>query len=258
MSSPVQRPSDDAPRVVICEDDPPLRRVYEALIHGSGRYDLVGSTAYGDDAVRLLDTVKIDLLLLDLQLPDRSGLSVLAHRQRVQPRCETLIVTAFGDEASVLGAIEAGATGYVLKDESGPRVLELMDELLAGGSPITPSVARLMLRRLRPSTRAADTEGRRLGDSRADGNTWLHSLPVDLPFVWSEREDQILMYVAKGYAVQEIADLLGRSANTIKTHVRRIYSKLQVHSRSEALHEARALGLLDRAGGDAGRGRAGA
>jgi DNA-binding NarL/FixJ family response regulator len=235
-------------RVVICEDNLPLRKEFEALIISSDRYELVGSSAYGLDVMDLLGKIKVDILLLDLQLPDTHGLEVLKHKQRVQPQCETLIVTVFGDETSVLNAIEAGATGYVLKDEPGAQLLDAMDELLRGGSPITPSIARLMLRRLQPQSPVASTAALTVG-------TWNDSLPAKLPFQWSEREDEVLSYVAKGYSVQEVADLLHLSANTIKTHVRRIYKKLSVTSRSEALHEARALGLLDRAAAGAVRSR---
>lgn len=226
-------------RVVICEDNLPLRKEFDALINGSERYELVGSSAYGLDVMDLLSKIKVDILLLDLQLPDTHGIEVLKHKQRVQPQCEALIVTVFGDEQSVLNAIEAGATGYVLKDEPGAQLLDAMDELLRGGSPITPSIARLMLRRLQPQATIAPAASLTTG-------TWNEFLPAQLPFHWSEREDEVLTYVAKGYSVQEVADLLSLSANTIKTHVRRIYKKLSVTSRSEALHEARALGLLDR------------
>ncbi len=235
-------------RVVICEDNLPLRKEFEALITDSERHELVGSSAYGLDVMDLLGKIKVDILLLDLQLPDTHGLEVLKHKQRVQPQCETLIVTVFGDETSVLNAIEAGATGYVLKDEPGAQLLDAMDELLRGGSPITPSIARLMLRRLQPQAPSTSTAAITVG-------TWNDSLPAQLPFQWSEREDEVLSYVAKGYSVQEVADLLHLSANTIKTHVRRIYKKLSVTSRSEALHEARALGLLDRAAAGAVRSR---
>lgn len=226
-------------RVVICEDNLPLRMEFEALIAGAARYDLVGSSAYGLDVMDLLSKIKVDILLLDLQLPDIHGIEVLKYKQLVQPLCETLIVTVFGDETSVLNAIEAGATGYVLKDEAGPQLLDAVDELLRGGSPITPSIARLMLRRLQPQLSTPSSASLTVG-------TWNESLPAELPFGWSEREDEVLSFVAKGYSVQEVADLLHLSANTIKTHVRRIYKKLSVTSRSEALHEARALGLLDR------------
>jgi DNA-binding NarL/FixJ family response regulator len=235
-------------RVVICEDNLPLRKEFDALITGSERYELVGSSAYGLDVMDLLNKIKVDILLLDLQLPDTHGLEVLKHKQLVQPLCEALIVTMFGDEQSVLSAIEAGATGYVLKDEPGAQLLDAMDELLRGGSPITPSIARLMLRRLQPQSQITLTAALTTG-------TWNESLPEELPFQWSEREDEVLSYVAKGYSVQEVADLLHLSANTIKTHVRRIYKKLSVTSRSEALHEARALGLLDRTAAGAVRSR---
>jgi DNA-binding NarL/FixJ family response regulator len=235
-------------RVVICEDNLPLRKEFDALITGSERYELVGSSAYGLDVMDLLNKIKVDILLLDLQLPDTHGLEVLKHKQLVQPLCEALIVTMFGDEQSVLSAIEAGATGYVLKDEPGAQLLDAMDELLRGGSPITPSIARLILRRLQPQSQITLTAALTTG-------TWNESLPEELPFQWSEREDEVLSYVAKGYSVQEVADLLHLSANTIKTHVRRIYKKLSVTSRSEALHEARALGLLDRTAAGAVRSR---
>lgn len=228
------------PSVAICEDNQVLRLEFERIIKTSCLYEVVGSSAYGHDIVDLLSKIKIDVLLLDLQLPDIHGLEVLAQASKLQPSCEVLIVTVFGDETTVLNAIEAGATGYLLKDQAEEQLLAMMRELLDGGSPITPSVARLLLRKLH---KAPDANRPRIS---AVDVSWLQTLPLDLPFNWSEREDEVLMYVAKGYSVQEVADRLTLSANTIKTHVRRIYKKLSVGSRSEALHEARALGLLDR------------
>jgi DNA-binding NarL/FixJ family response regulator len=246
-TSPYQTLNRTLPRIAICEDNLPLRKEFEALILESGRYELVASSAYGLDIMDLLGKVKIDILLLDLQLPDIHGTEVLKHQHRVQPQCQALIVTMFGDEVSVLNAIEAGATGYVLKDEPASRLLEAIDELLGGGSPITPSVARLLLRHLQLAPAPVEP--------RLVTGTWDESLPARLQFQWSQREDEVLSYVAKGYSVQEVADLLNLSVNTIKTHVRRIYKKLAVNSRSEALHEARALGLLDRTAAGAVRPR---
>ncbi len=231
------------PKIAICEDNLVLRKDMENLIHQSERYELVGSTAYGRDTINLLSSVKVDMLLLDLDLPDVHGLEVLLHKRQIQPKCEAMIVSIFGDENVIISAIENGATGYLLKDESSQNLLETIDAMLAGGSPITPSVAKLLLRRFQDPLTDRSSESLLVS---AD-ISWQSTLPGQLPFNWSEREDEVLTYVAKGYSIQEVANLLSLSANTIKTHVRRIYKKLSVTSRSEAVYEARALGLLDRA-----------
>jgi DNA-binding NarL/FixJ family response regulator len=216
-------------RILICEDNRHLIADYRSLLDATEECLVVGTATSARAAVELLRDKPADVLIVDLGLPDLSGIEVIRAMRRVQPACEALVVTVFGDEDTVLGALEAGAAGYVLKDALDKQLLKCVRDLAQGGSPISPSIARLLLNRL-PAHRtpAEQTESE------------------SLPFAWSARENDVLNMISKGYSLQEVGDMLHLSVNTIKTHVRRIYKKLAVSSRSEAIYEARALGLLDR------------
>jgi DNA-binding NarL/FixJ family response regulator len=138
-----------------------------------------------------------------------------------------LVITIFGDEQHVVGALEAGALGYLLKDGTPEYIGASIVDMLAGGSPISPAIARHLLRRFRGDAPSA------AGAAAAESVTPL-----------SEREGEVLRLIVKGFTYAEIADLLGVSAHTVTTHVRGIYRKLEVHSRSEAVYEALQLGLV--------------
>ena len=213
-------------RIAIVEDDAVLRERYAELIASADdmRLDWAESTAA--EALRRLDGPPPDVLLVDLGLPDGSGLDVIGIATQRHPRCEVMVVSIFGDEENVVAAIAAGASGYLLKDALADSFLNTIRELHAGGSPISPSIARILLNRTRPPGRPEEPHAI-LGGELA------------------EREREILQLVAKGFNFQEIGRLLEISNNTVKTHIYRIYRKLSVHSRGEAVFEAKKLGLLD-------------
>jgi DNA-binding NarL/FixJ family response regulator len=234
-------------QVLICEDNLALLEDFAALLRADTRFHVVKGVSSGNDAIHLLKNVPIDLLVIDLGLPDVSGLDVLRSMRGWQPRCEGLVVTMFADEETVIRAIEAGASGYVLKREASFSLLRRIEELLEGGSPITPSIARFVLSRMQSQwaigaknaekVMPALADARSTGDRSQDENCDEQRL--------SEREVEVLQMVAKGLSVQEVGNVLGLSSNTIKTYIRRIYKKLAVNSRIEAIYEARAMGLLD-------------
>jgi DNA-binding NarL/FixJ family response regulator len=136
-----------------------------------------------------------------------------------------MVITIFGDDESIVRCIQAGATGYLLKDASVMHIVAQIHLLLDGGSPISPSVARRLLKRIggRPEGQALST-------------------PSDA--LLSPQEVSVLALSAKGYNYMEISDMLGLSRHTIQTYVKRVYRKLQVHTKTEAVYEARKLGLL--------------
>ncbi len=212
--------------VAIVEDDGALRERYAELIATARDAHIAWVAGTVADAMQRLLVSAPDVLLVDLGLPDGSGLSVISFAKRRYPRCEVMVVSVFGDEENVVAAIEAGASGYLLKDALAESFLNTIRELRAGGSPISPSIARILLNRARDLHRSGDP--RELPES-------------DL----AERELEILGLVAKGFNFPEISRLLGISNNTVKTHIYRIYRKLSVHSRGEAVFEAKKLGLLD-------------
>ena len=139
-----------------------------------------------------------------------------------------MVVTVFGDEAHVLASIEAGATGYLLKRSLNDTLGATVRELRAGGSPISPVIARQLLQRFKRNTPESPQPAATVVD---DGGL-------------SEREREVLLFIAKGFTVGEIANMLHLSAHTVATHVKHIYRKLAVHSRTEAVFEAGRMGLL--------------
>lgn len=212
--------------VAIVEDDAVPRQRYVDLIASATDIRLLWTAQTAAEALRLLEVGAPHVLLVDLGLPDGSGLRVISRVKSLHPECEVMVVSVFADEEHVVGAIAAGASGYVLKDALADSFLNTIRELNAGGSPISPSIARIVLNRARPATPSAPP-GERPECELAD------------------RELQILALVAKGFNFQEIGRLLEVSGNTVKTHIYRIYRKLSVHSRGEAVFEAKRLGLLD-------------
>lgn len=175
----------------------------------------------------MLDLRKPDVLLIDLGLPDISGIEVIRHANQTLPKCECMVVTVFGDEEHVLASIEAGAAGYLLKDASEENFLAGIRELIAGGSPISPIIARRLLKRFQAEPATVDA---------APENTSGVAL--------SEREREILLLASKGFNYPEMGKLMGISPHTVTSHVKKIYRKLAVHSRGEAVFEANRMGLI--------------
>lgn len=213
-------------QVAALDDDAVLRDRYAELVASAPDMHLLWVAANLRDARSALAANTPDVLLVDLGLPDGSGLDIIRQVKRQAPSCEVMIVSVFGNEENVVAAIEAGASGYLLKDALTDSFLKTIRELHAGGSPISPSIARILLALARPTPA---TGNRTLPDGAALG----------------ERETEILGLVAKGFNFGEISRMLGISTSTVKTHIYRIYRKLSVHSRGEAVFEAKKLGLLD-------------
>jgi DNA-binding NarL/FixJ family response regulator len=211
------------PSVLIVEDDAAFRSRYVDILASDPDYQVVADVGTAAEGISALDSKAPDVLLVDLGLPDASGIDVIRHAAKQAPSCESMVVTVFGDEAHVLASIEAGATGYLLKDASADLFLASIRELVAGGSPISPVIARGLLRRFMPNP----------------------MVPQSMETNLSDREREILKLVAKGFNFGEIGKLVGISPHTVTSHVKKIYRKLAVHSRGEAVYEAQKMGLLD-------------
>jgi DNA-binding NarL/FixJ family response regulator len=181
--------------------------------------------------LRLLEKPAVDVLLVDIGLPDGSGIDVIAAAKRHWPACAIMVNTTFADEAHVMASIEAGAVGYLLKDCSRQTMIKEIRNLQDGGSPISPLIARQILMRFRGAIEPAPAA---------------QTVPTPQPeqVRLSTREAEVLAYITKGFTAQEIADLLQISQHTVLTFIRRIYTKLNVRSRTEAIYEARQQGLL--------------
>jgi DNA-binding NarL/FixJ family response regulator len=215
-------PADDVrTRVMVVEDDPRFLDAFVAAVHGAPDLTLTVSAATLAEALRALNGPPADVLLTDLQLPDGSGIDLIRRMRQLWPTCQAVVATVFGDEAHVLAAVKAGAVGYLLKDSTADSFVEQLRTLRAGGSPISPLIARHLLRHLQPAP--------------------LQAAPVN-PL--SEREAEVLQAITKGFSFDEIARMLGVSRHTVLTYGRRIYAKLEVNSKTEAVYEARRMGLV--------------
>jgi DNA-binding NarL/FixJ family response regulator len=216
-------------RVLLVEDDAPTRRHLARAVASNPALALVGDVANLADARAALARETPDVLLTDLGLPDGSGIDLIRDLRRADPATLAMVITALGDEKTVIAAIEAGASGYLLKDGNADEIGDALLELVAGGSPISPSIARYVLRRLQRE----DAAGAAPAPAPAP----------DAPRL-TGREHEILTLLAKGFSFPEIARLLAISAHTVTTHVRHIYEKLEVSSRGSAVYEAVQLGLI--------------
>ena len=213
-----------ATSVLVVEDEPEFLRQYCEAITREPDLRLAGAVSTLAAAMALIEQSVPDVLVVDLGLPDGSGAELIRRAAKKRPDCDALVVTVFGDDQHVIDAIEAGATGYLLKDSPPGELTRCIRELRAGGAPISPSIARRLLARMRaPAEKPA-------GPHAASPLT--------------EREAEILQLIAKGLSFADVGGVTGISAHTVVAHVKKIYRKLSVHSRGEAVFEATQLGLL--------------
>jgi DNA-binding NarL/FixJ family response regulator len=217
----------DRIRVLIVEDEPEFLRSYCDAVARDAGLALDGAVTTLGAAQALIEQSVPDVLVVDLGLPDGNGADLIRQAVRRRADCDALVVTIFGDDRHVIEAIEAGATGYILKDSPPGELARCIRELREGGSPISPSIARRVLERM-----------------RAPAKPPAAAPAAAAPSPLTEREAEILRLVAKGLNFAEVGAALGISAHTVVAHVKKIYRKLSVHSRGEAVFEATQLGLL--------------
>ena len=222
--------------VLIVEDEPEFLRRFSDAVLADPELRLLAAVSTGTAAQALLEAAPPDVMLVDLGLPDMNGVDLIRLAAQRCPACDVLVVTMFGDDGHVLASIEAGATGYLLKDAGRERIAEAIHELRAGGSPISPGIARRVLMRFRIAPAPAEPPPTPAG--RHDPAPAAEASPL------SERETEILRLVAKGFSFDTVGELLGISPHTVVAHVKKIYRKLAVHSRGEAVYEASQMGLL--------------
>lgn len=219
------------------EDDAACRIALVAALNAAPDMRLLWAAATRAEALAALGDRMAqapDVLLVDLGLPDGSGLDVIAAARTRWPGVAPMVSTIFGDEEHVLAAIEAGAMGYLLKDATPEAVIGEVRSLHAGGSPINPLVVRKLL-----------LHAQRGGAPAADVAEAIEAAAGDeLPSL-SARELEVLRLVSRGHTLAEVAQALAVSPHTARTFVRRIYAKLQVKSRADAVRVAAHQGLLD-------------
>lgn len=209
--------------VFVIEDDALTRESLRTRIEAHPRLRVGATAGTVAEGIAALAT-RPDVLLTDLGLPDGSGIDVIREALRRHPGLPIMVITVFGNEKRVVGAIQAGAAGYLLKDDPTHEIGLAIELLLAGGSPISPAIARHLIRLFQAPPSAA---------------------PDDQRETLTARELEVLNLATKGFSYAEIAQLLGLSPNTIASYTKHIYEKLAVGSRSEAIYEASRLGLLE-------------
>ena len=221
--------------VALVEDDVHFQNAIVTAIAASPDIRLMSLASTRAQGLQSLHSAPADVLLVDLGLPDGSGIDVIRAAHEQWPTCAVMVCTAFGDEAHVLQSIEAGASGYLLKDSEPENMLHEIRSLHSGGSPISPLIARQILMRFRAAPSAAAPAAPPSVNPAPTGGEQA---------ALSSREKEVLELITKGFTADEIARLMQVSQHTVQTYVRRIYSKLNVNSRAEAIYEARHQGIL--------------
>lgn len=217
--------------VALVEDEAGTRDRLVRALEQASRLCLAHAAGTAQEMLDWLGDNSVDVLLVDLGLPDLHGLEVIRRARAISPGTEVMVITMFGDEANMMHAFEAGARGYLLKDGTEDDLARHVLNLHAGGSPMTPIIARQLLARLAPAQPAVFPPPAPPGKpGRYDALTG--------------REHDILVKLSRGYTYIEVARLLEIAPSTVQSHVKNIYSKLAVRSKAEAIFEAHQLGLL--------------
>lgn len=235
-------------RILLVEDDEPVRERLAAILTRWPGGRLVATCGKLGDAVEVIKASRIDLLITDLNLPDGHGVQAIRLLRDCQPDAEAMVISVLADDRNVIEAIEAGASGYLLKDSDPLDIVDAITELLAGRSPISSAIARTIVRRLSggrdgkadaSKTDASKTDAQKSAVSKSDA-----SLPHAGEQSLTPREMDILWGIAKGFTYGELAERLEISKQTVPVHIRNIYRKLQTNNRSEAVYEASRRGLI--------------
>lgn len=233
MSQQLPEVPTEAPiTVLVLEDNTVTRHALCVAIEKEPALALLDALDSVQSALAWLQQRSADILLVDLGLPDGSGIEVIRFCARHHPACSVMVITTSSDQDNVLDSIEAGASGYILKDLGRMDIARSLLDLHAGGSPISPTIARKVLARVRG--------GRAVNGARAEQA----GLTPEAPVFLTRREATILDLIARGDSYGEVAKQLALSVGTVQTHIKNIYDKLSVHSRGEAVYEASRRGLL--------------
>jgi len=202
--------------VSIVEDDDLVRESVAILIGGADGFSCAGAYATAEDALEHIPGKRPDVVLMDIRLPNLSGVECVRRLKQLSPAIQVIMLTMYDDDSAVFEALQAGASGYLLKRTPHVQILAAIEEVHRGGSPMSSAIARKVVQFVHRAPAANPAAG--------------PALPH-----FSPRENEILAYLAKGYRYKEIAETLGIDIETVRTHLRRIYEKLQVGSRTEAV-----------------------
>ena len=212
----------DSLRLLIADDHPLFRKGMRTLLHTTADMEVVGEATTGQEVIELAATLQPDVILMDLQMPGINGIEATRQILQTSPHIRILVITLFEDDASVFSALRAGARGYVLKDAKEEEILRAIRAVGSGEAIFSPAIAT------------------RLMDFFAAP---LPAVPKELFPTLTEREREILQWIARGWANHDIAKHLALSVKTVNNYVSNIFSKLQVADRAQAIIRARDAGL---------------
>jgi DNA-binding NarL/FixJ family response regulator len=202
-------------QVAIVEDVEEIRKGLSMIINATEGVECKYTFSLAEKAIQILSLQPVDVVLMDINLPGRmNGIECVQKLKAIQPQMQFMMCTAYEDTELVFNALKVGATGYILKTTLPPKLIESIKEIYLGGSPMSAQIARKVISSFQVPAREES----------------IHLL--------SKREHELLDLLAKGYRYKEIADKLFLSIETIRTHIRNIYRKLEVQSRTEALNKA--------------------
>lgn len=233
MSQPITDTPAKPITVLVVEDDAVTRRALCLGIEKEPAFKLLDALDSVKAALSWLHLQPVDVLLVDLGLPDGSGIDIIRFCAQRYPACNIMVITTSSDQDSVVDSIEAGASGYVLKDAGQLDIGRSLLDLHTGGSPVSPTIARKLLSRMRADKKVNDAALEQVDSETAGAQISL-----------TKREATILDLIACGDSYGDVARQLALSVGTVQTHIKNIYEKLSVHSRGEAVYEANRRGLL--------------
>ena len=202
-------------KVALVEDSPEEREALFYLLRGSPGFACVGAFSTGEEALETLPALAPDVVLMDIHLPGISGIECIRRLKSTLPATRVMMLTVFEDHDRIFESLRAGASGYLLKKTPPARLLEAVQELHQGGAPMSGPIARQVVAAFQ---------------SPAEGNAQFEQL--------SGREQEILHLLNQGFLYKEIANRLGIALGTVRTHIARIYDKLHVRSRAQAMLKA--------------------
>lgn len=199
-------------KIALVEDDKKVREGLKALICGTPGFNCIAAYPNAEEALEELAEQKPDVVLMDINLPGMSGIECVKVLKARQPKLQIIMLTVYEDDDLIFQSLAAGAVGYILKKTPAAKLLEAIEEVHRGGSSMSSQIARRVVEVFQQKELSAQNTA-----------------------ALSHRENEILSCLAKGYRYKEIAHQLSLSIETVRTHIRHIYEKLHVHSRTEAV-----------------------